>query len=76
MIPPYCEWCGKSKCSHEKPCTHVPEIDVDDIDGDETYLIKDLIGILQGMLKKYGRGSFIRFDAGHNNVSVRVVCDE
>lgn len=76
MIPAYCEWCGKPKCSHVKPCTHPPETEVDDIDGDESYLIKDLIKILQGMLKKYGQESFIRFDAGHNNVSVKVVISD
>lgn len=70
--PMFCEWCGEPVSEHVKKCTGPKEMDFEEIDGDGSYTITELIGILDRAKRKYGGSSELRFDAGHNNVQVRI----
>lgn len=45
-------------------------------DGDAPHTLKELSSIVEAMRKKYGDDAIVTLDAGYNNVSVMIQCQD
>ena len=51
---------------------HLPERDYEEICGDSTYQVDELIQKLRDLQKKHGKKTKIRWNGGYYNVSVMI----
>ena len=47
-------------------------IDCKELDGDGIWRLDQLLLLIPQLQKKYGKNNLIRFDAGYNNVQVKI----
>lgn len=45
---------------------------LDELDADKPIKLRDLIALLEGAITKYGKEAIVKFDAGHNNIDVKI----